>query len=150
MSADQPFQLSPSAPAIQIDGMSRTFGSGPKRKVALDGVNLTVKVGEAVIVWPAARNLVANVAAATTALLCGAFVPTSHWPEVVQGTAQVVPLTHIIETVVSALLNQNTSSALRWLALAFGLGAVWLLVGIAFLERFVERGRRTTSSAAKD
>ncbi|WP_159803277.1 ABC transporter permease [Arthrobacter zhaoguopingii] len=117
---------------------------------ALSSFGFSMAVAAAVIVWPAARNLVANVAAATIALFCGAFVPVSHWPEAVQGMAQVVPLTHIIDTVTSALLNHDASSAVWRFALAFGLGAAWLLVGIFLLERFVERGRRTTVSHPDD
>ncbi|WP_159803275.1 ABC transporter ATP-binding protein [Arthrobacter zhaoguopingii] len=46
MSADLSTQSPSPAPAVQVDGLGRTFGSGPNRKVALDRVNLTVKVGE--------------------------------------------------------------------------------------------------------
>lgn len=117
---------------------------------AFASFGFSMAIAAVVVAWPEARNLVANVAIATVALLCGAFVPVSTWPEPVQLIAQTVPLTHIIETVTSAVLQNDLAESMWRLSLAAALGIGWFVGGIVMLERFVERGRRASSVDSSD
>ncbi|MEU3450228.1 ABC transporter permease [Streptomyces thermolilacinus] len=117
---------------------------------AMASFGFAMFIAALVVRWPDARNLVANVAVAMTALLCGGFVPTSTWPGAVQGAASLVPFTHIVGVVSDAVLRNMTDFAWQRLTVTCIIGFLWLIVGLVALERFAEKGRLSPSSRATD
>lgn len=91
------------------------------------------------------RNVVSNVSHTTVMLLCGVTVPIAVWPGVLQGVAQVLPLTHGL----AAIREVQAGVALAEVAPQTGvvvlLGAGWYAVAIAAFTLFGEVGRRDGS-----
>jgi ABC-2 type transport system permease protein len=87
------------------------------------------------------RNLVLDVSGTLLMAFCGVSVPLSFWPLPIQALAQVLPLTHGLAATRGLLAGAPIRVVLGEVVLEAALGAGWLVIALALMDRMAERGR---------
>ena len=97
------------------------------------------------VLWvPDLRNLASTVAVGLMTACCGAVVPLTYWPGWVQGTVQVLPITHALAGIHAAREGTLTAADfLGQLGLAAGTGLLWLALSGLVIRYFADVTRRT-------
>jgi ABC-type uncharacterized transport system permease subunit len=97
------------------------------------------------VLWaPDLRNLVSNVAVGLMTACCGAVVPLAYWPGWVQGTVQVLPITHALAGIHAAQEGTLTAAGfLGQLGLTVLTGALWLALSGMVIGHFANVTRRS-------
>jgi ABC-2 type transport system permease protein len=85
--------------------------------------------------------LVMNVAYLSLLTLSGVNVPLTYWPVPLRVLAQVLPLSHGLSAVRTALHGGPTTAVLGGLGLEVLVGAGWLALAAASGKRLISRGR---------
>jgi ABC-2 type transport system permease protein len=91
------------------------------------------------------RNIVGNVAWWSIALVGGVQVPTDFWPPWVRAIAQVLPLSHGLDGVRTAVVGGSVRHVALDFVLECAVGLGWLLIASLSFRWLAEGGRRTGS-----
>lgn len=78
-------------------------------------------------------------------VLCGVNVPVAYWPQPLAALANILPVTHGLMAIRETVSGGTAGHILSELALEVGVGAAWLVLGVAVSRRFVSTGRRDGS-----
>ena len=99
-------------------------------------------VGTLVNWIPQTRNVIHNSVSTVVVAVCGAVVPVTFWPVWVQYIAQVLPITHGLESIRLFLSDGPSTEVVMKAGLEIVIGLVWLALGILSLDRTVSAARR--------
>jgi ABC-2 type transport system permease protein len=98
---------------------------------------LGIAIGAVVMRFPTLQFLALNLAYLSLMTFCGVNVPVDFWPGAVSAVADVLPLTHGLAALRTALNSGSWTDILPSLGQEIAVGGFWLLVGILLLKRAV-------------
>jgi ABC-2 type transport system permease protein len=111
--------------------------------VSLSSYCLALTLAGLVLRAPMVRNIVGNLTWWTVALVGGVQVPTDFWPSWVRVTGTVLPLTHGLDGVRTALAGGSVLRIGRDALLEVAVGGLWLIVAALSFRWLAEGGRKT-------
>lgn len=91
--------------------------------------------------WMGLEWVVLNLGYLTIMTFCGVNVPVSFWPAPIELVVQVLPVTHGLEAVRTALNGGALSEVLALAGLELLVGLGWVLVAVLSIDRIVSKGR---------
>jgi ABC-2 type transport system permease protein len=91
------------------------------------------------------RNLIANTAHGLMMAVCGVNVPTSFFPEWVQGFSAVLPLTHGLNAIRGLLAQESEAYIWTNIQLEILVGLGWRALALATFRWLAEGGRKDGS-----
>jgi len=91
--------------------------------------------------WTRLRNLALDVSGTLLMAFCGVAVPSSFWPAPMNAAVQFLPLTHGLLAIRGVLNDAGVGVVLRQASLEAVVGASWLVLALALMQRMAERGR---------
>jgi ABC-2 type transport system permease protein len=96
-----------------------------------------------IVNWiPQTRNVVHNSVTTAITAICGVVVPLTFWPSWVKPIAQVLPVTHGLQSI-RLFMESGLSKEVAIHAILEGvIGLGWLISGILMLDRTVNMARR--------
>ena len=106
---------------------------------------LSLVLGCLVMRAPALRNVLHNVASILTMTTCGVVVPVSFWPEWVQNTVGLLPVTHGLYAVRVLLDEGPALDIVIGAGLEMLVGGIWLGLAIVMMDYMAHAGRRDGS-----
>jgi ABC-2 type transport system permease protein len=107
--------------------------------------SLGTVIGSVVARIPRTRNIMHRLETLALTLFCGAVVPVSFWPGTLEVVANVLPITHGLESIRKLLEGGPRDEIALGLALEVLVGFAWLAVGALVIDRSADRGRRDGS-----
>ncbi|MEI9939066.1 MAG: ABC transporter permease [Pseudomonadota bacterium] len=113
--------------------------------LSLSTYALSLFLGAWIGLIPALRNIVINILTTAILVLSGATVKVAFWPKWVQAIARILPATHALAGIRSALAGGSAWTVAR----AFGLEIVvclgWLALALLTIDRIADAGRASGS-----
>lgn len=98
----------------------------------------------ALINWiPRSRNVVQNAVVIVMTGVCGVVVPITFWPPWVQAVAQVLPVTHGLQSIRLMMAGGPPPEFVAGFVVEAIVGFAWFAIGILTLDRTVLAARRT-------
>jgi ABC-2 type transport system permease protein len=94
---------------------------------------------------PRLRNAVLGGSGTLLMALCGVAVPVSFWPGPVQVFANLLPVTHGLQAVRVLIAGGPAAQILTQLGLELLVGAGWLALSMATIDRMADTGRANGS-----
>jgi ABC-2 type transport system permease protein len=113
--------------------------------VALSSYMLAIFLGGLVLRAMSTRNVVSNLATGTIMAIGGVAVPVTYYPEPVQWFANLLPLTHGLQSIRDVLNRAPAADILANVALEALVGLGWLGLALLTFNRLAEGGRRDGS-----
>jgi ABC-2 type transport system permease protein len=97
-----------------------------------------------IVNWiPQARNVVHNSVTTLVTAICGAVVPVTFWPGWIEPIANVLPVTHGLQSIRMFMESGISADVAAQAALELLVGSVWFILGILMLDRTVYMARRS-------
>ena len=91
---------------------------------------------------PRLRNVAHNTVSMVMAAICGVVVPVAFWPGWVQSVAQILPVTHGLQSIRLLTAGGPTGDVALGAAVEVLVGLAWLGLGVLTLDRTVNLARR--------
>jgi ABC-2 type transport system permease protein len=92
---------------------------------------------------PRLRNVIQNAVVIVMAGICGVMVPIAFWPPWVQAVAQVLPVTHGLQSIRLMMAGRAPREFVAGFVVEAVVGMAWFVVGVVTLDRTVLAARRT-------
>ena len=98
----------------------------------------------ALINWvPRSRNVLQNAVVIVMTGICGVMVPIAFWPPWVQTVAQLLPVTHGLQSIRLMMAGGTSREFAAGFLVESVVGLAWFAVGVLTLDRTVLAARRT-------
>ena len=104
-----------------------------------------LQLGAVANLAPNARNLLHNVATMSLMAFCGVNVPVSFWPDWLQASVQILPLTHGLAAIRALLGGESAEIVTQQAGFELLVGFGWFALAMLTMDRMADAGRASGS-----